>query len=325
MADGARARFGMPLAVAVSGIAGPDGGTPEKPIGTVWFAWATPTGTGAARRAFAGGREAVRRQSVAFALRRLLELAWRDERRAGRRDRRSGTTVDEPRAAAACSLRCGRTTPRAPPCAFATQRAVQASGGRPIAKGNLHLTVAFLGEPHADGLGRGPRGAADSGRRVHDHARRGRRVAGVEDPVARAAGAAARARRARGPALGRARRAWIQDRGAHLSAARDAGAARAGHRRSRRRRCAGPCESWRWSSRCRTARTCTTRCSRRGRCDVQSTGRITSAAAFNSSRGNGSAISRECFANRTLSRRGNCGIMRPSRRSARAPESTLHI
>jgi nicotinamide-nucleotide amidase len=80
MAIGARERFGTQLAVAVSGIAGPNGGTPDKPVGTVCFAWATPTVTGTARRVFAGGREAVRRQSVAFALERLVDLVWRDER-----------------------------------------------------------------------------------------------------------------------------------------------------------------------------------------------------------------------------------------------------
>ena len=75
MAEGARARFGAPLTVAVSGIAGPDGGTPDKPVGTVWFAWANGRETTAARELFAGDREAVRRSSVDFALRRLLELA----------------------------------------------------------------------------------------------------------------------------------------------------------------------------------------------------------------------------------------------------------
>ncbi len=82
MADGARRRFAADLAVAVSGVAGPGGGTPDKPVGTVHFAWAVPTGVTAARRVFAGGREAVRRQTVAVALERLIELAWDDERRA---------------------------------------------------------------------------------------------------------------------------------------------------------------------------------------------------------------------------------------------------
>jgi nicotinamide-nucleotide amidase len=79
MANGARERLHTELAVAVSGIAGPDGGSADKPVGTVCFAFATPTVTGAARRVFLGGREAVRRQSVGFALERLVDLVWRDD------------------------------------------------------------------------------------------------------------------------------------------------------------------------------------------------------------------------------------------------------
>lgn len=80
MAEGARERFAAALAVAVSGIAGPTGGSPGKPVGTVFFAWATPSGTTVAKRQFTGGREAVRRQTVALALERLVDLVWRDER-----------------------------------------------------------------------------------------------------------------------------------------------------------------------------------------------------------------------------------------------------
>ena len=75
MAEGARARLGVALAVAVSGVAGPDGGTPDKPVGTVWFAWANGRETTAVREQLGGDREAVRRQSVALALNRLIELA----------------------------------------------------------------------------------------------------------------------------------------------------------------------------------------------------------------------------------------------------------
>jgi nicotinamide-nucleotide amidase len=80
MAEGARTRLGVDVSVAVSGIAGPDGGTADKPVGTVWFGWATPQGTHTDRRQLGGDREAVRRQTVAHALERLIALAWTDER-----------------------------------------------------------------------------------------------------------------------------------------------------------------------------------------------------------------------------------------------------
>ena len=65
--------------MAVTGIAvpGPDGGTAEKPVGTVWLAWAVqgPQGTvaRARRENFSGDRDAIRRQAVAHALAGLLE------------------------------------------------------------------------------------------------------------------------------------------------------------------------------------------------------------------------------------------------------------
>jgi len=77
MARGALERLGGDLSVAVSGIAGPDGGTPDRPVGTVWFAWARRQPGGievvAAQEYFPGDREAVRRLTVQRALRGLLE------------------------------------------------------------------------------------------------------------------------------------------------------------------------------------------------------------------------------------------------------------
>lgn len=74
MALGALAAAAADYAVAVSGIAGPDGGTLEKPVGTVWFGFA------ARRREpfsqlmhFEGGRDDVRRQAVHFAMKTLLD------------------------------------------------------------------------------------------------------------------------------------------------------------------------------------------------------------------------------------------------------------
>lgn len=75
MVAGAQQHSGARLAVAVSGIAGPDGGTPGKPVGTVWLAWGDGERRYSERRQFAGDREAVRRQTVAAALQGLVRLA----------------------------------------------------------------------------------------------------------------------------------------------------------------------------------------------------------------------------------------------------------
>lgn len=74
MASGALARSRAQIAVAVTGIAGPGGGTRRKPVGTVCLAWARKrAGAQSALRHFSGGRESVRRQSVAAALQGLLK------------------------------------------------------------------------------------------------------------------------------------------------------------------------------------------------------------------------------------------------------------
>jgi len=75
MAEGALAHSHADLTVAITGIAGPAGGTPEKPVGTVCFAWAArkqPTQTRTQR--FSGDREAVRRQAIKIALEGLNTL-----------------------------------------------------------------------------------------------------------------------------------------------------------------------------------------------------------------------------------------------------------
>lgn len=78
MAIGALETLGGRIAVSVTGIAGPDGGQPGKPVGTVWFGWAWYDGeqieTRVAMEVFSGDREAVRRQTVAKALNELLQL-----------------------------------------------------------------------------------------------------------------------------------------------------------------------------------------------------------------------------------------------------------
>jgi nicotinamide-nucleotide amidase len=74
MVEGARRRADVDAALAVTGIAGPDGGSPDKPVGTVWFAWSVGSSPAEADQAlFSGDREAVRRQTVAHALQGLLD------------------------------------------------------------------------------------------------------------------------------------------------------------------------------------------------------------------------------------------------------------
>jgi nicotinamide-nucleotide amidase len=76
MAAGARHRAGTTLAVSVTGIAGPDGGSPEKPVGTIWFGLATPTGAiETHNKLFSGDRAAIRAAAVTFALNLLLGAA----------------------------------------------------------------------------------------------------------------------------------------------------------------------------------------------------------------------------------------------------------
>jgi nicotinamide-nucleotide amidase len=78
MARGALKRAGVPVAVAVTGIAGPGGAVPGKPVGTVWLGWAVQRGkmirVAARLRHFRGGREAVRRKTVRAALQGLLTI-----------------------------------------------------------------------------------------------------------------------------------------------------------------------------------------------------------------------------------------------------------
>ena len=75
MAAGAIARSKAGVALAVTGIAGPGGGSDEKPVGTVYFAWVVPGREMQVQRVqFAGDRDEVRHQTVRLALERLLEL-----------------------------------------------------------------------------------------------------------------------------------------------------------------------------------------------------------------------------------------------------------
>lgn len=73
MADGALKKSKGTIAVAVTGVAGPGGGSPGKPVGMVCFAWADGKKLRSETRRFSGGRDSVRRQSVIRALEGVLE------------------------------------------------------------------------------------------------------------------------------------------------------------------------------------------------------------------------------------------------------------
>jgi nicotinamide-nucleotide amidase len=74
MAGGALLHSRATIAVAITGVAGPGGGSAAKPVGTVCFAWAVPGGAvDASTQRFAGDRDAIRRQAVILALQGVLE------------------------------------------------------------------------------------------------------------------------------------------------------------------------------------------------------------------------------------------------------------
>lgn len=74
MAEGVKQTVGADVSVAISGIAGPTGGTPDKPVGTVWMAWSWPYGVKATIYQFDGGRDAVKAQSVMAAINGLMAI-----------------------------------------------------------------------------------------------------------------------------------------------------------------------------------------------------------------------------------------------------------
>ncbi|MDO7669919.1 MAG: CinA family protein [Burkholderiaceae bacterium] len=73
MAIGAQRHAHTHIAIATTGIAGPTGGSPEKPVGLVWFAWSVGTEVWTERRDFSGDRAAVRTQAVAYAIGQLRQ------------------------------------------------------------------------------------------------------------------------------------------------------------------------------------------------------------------------------------------------------------
>ena len=80
MVQGALQRAPVQLAVAVTGVAGPSGAVPGKPVGTVWLAWGTARAVQAERLQLAGDRDAMRGASVSAALQRLLRHVQQEGR-----------------------------------------------------------------------------------------------------------------------------------------------------------------------------------------------------------------------------------------------------
>ncbi len=74
MAAGALHSADADLAVAITGIAGPDGGSDAKPVGTVWFGLATLSKVNAVKYCFSGDRQAIREQAIVTALQLLIEV-----------------------------------------------------------------------------------------------------------------------------------------------------------------------------------------------------------------------------------------------------------
>jgi nicotinamide-nucleotide amidase len=74
MAEGAIKQSQANVSMAITGIAGPAGGTKEKPVGLVWFAWTMNQKTQAEKKIFSGTRETIREQAIDFAMTKLLEI-----------------------------------------------------------------------------------------------------------------------------------------------------------------------------------------------------------------------------------------------------------
>lgn len=74
MAQGVVEQLHADIGISISGVAGPDGGSPDKPVGTVWFGFALAGEIYTSLQCFAGDREAVRKQAIEFAIEKVVQL-----------------------------------------------------------------------------------------------------------------------------------------------------------------------------------------------------------------------------------------------------------
>ena len=193
MAEGALRVTGATVALAVSGIAGPDGGTPGKPVGTVWFCAAARQGAAidiiAEEKLFGGERAFVRSRSVQHALRLILRLDLPVQLEA---TSARGYAVRQPPRAPARRLffALWATAEERRALSAAAAAAVGTSGGRAVPEENLHVTLAFLGQVPASAHRRARRTRAPRrhqrgtcGNSVGSAVREARLLARAADPV----------------------------------------------------------------------------------------------------------------------------------------------
>ena len=139
MAAGARNRLGVDVAVAVTGIAGPGGGSEEKPVGLVFLHAEGPAGSRSRDFVFPGDRTSIRRRATVTALHLLQAASGTDSRR---------IRVNLPASVGASErarLFCGLRLPDGALDTLSEWQAEHIEQGRPVPRDHLHVTLAFLG------------------------------------------------------------------------------------------------------------------------------------------------------------------------------------
>ena len=84
MAVGVVTQLSADIGISISGVAGPDGGSDEKPVGTVWFGFALPGQVSTVKQCFVGDREAIRKQAIEFAIEIVVQLLIKTDQKLSR-------------------------------------------------------------------------------------------------------------------------------------------------------------------------------------------------------------------------------------------------